>query len=117
MRRGPPRQHPFYLLRGRGHGPLRSKSVAPKTPQNFTAEKPSMINPPPKLIAFDLDGTLTESKSKMSEQMGELVAKLLQKMPVAIMSGADFTQFEKQFLPVLAEKNPPTFIFFFLSYF
>ena len=45
--------------------------------------------------------------------MGELVAKLLQKMPVAIMSGADFTQFEKQFLPVLTEKAHRTLLYLF----
>ena len=55
----------------------------------------------PKLVAFDLDGTLSESKQRVSAEMGELLAALLNKMPVAIMSGAGFSQFEKQFLPAL----------------
>jgi HAD superfamily hydrolase (TIGR01484 family) len=55
----------------------------------------------PKLVAFDLDGTLAESKQPMEPKMGELLAQLLQKMPVAVMSGAGFPQFEKQFIPAL----------------
>jgi hypothetical protein len=55
----------------------------------------------PKLIAFDLDGTLAESKQHLHPEMGELITELLSKMPVAIMSGASFAQFEKQFLPAL----------------
>lgn len=57
----------------------------------------------PKLVAFDLDGTLAESKQRMEERMGELVAQLLQRMPVAVMSGAAFHQFESQFLPHLPD--------------
>lgn len=62
----------------------------------------------PRLVAFDLDGTLAESKQRMPAEMGELLSKLLKKMPVAIMSGAGFPQFEKQFfaaLPVEANLN------------
>jgi HAD superfamily hydrolase (TIGR01484 family) len=55
----------------------------------------------PKLVAFDLDGTLAESKQRMSFEMGERLAQLLIRMPVAVMSGAGFPQFEKQFLPAL----------------
>jgi phosphomannomutase len=55
----------------------------------------------PKLMAFDLDGTLAESKARVSAEMGELLARLMQKMPVAIMSGAGFPQFEIQFLPAI----------------
>ena len=57
----------------------------------------------PKLVVFDLDGTLAESKQRMEPRMGELLAELLQKMPVAVMSGAGFPQFEKQFLPALPD--------------
>ena len=52
----------------------------------------------PRLMVFDLDGTLAESKTRMSAEMGELLAKLLKKMPVAVMSGAAFHQFENQFV-------------------
>ncbi|MDE1925305.1 MAG: HAD-IIB family hydrolase [Patescibacteria group bacterium] len=55
----------------------------------------------PKLMAFDLDGTLAESKQRVSAEMGELLARLMQKMPAAVMSGAAFHQFENQFLPAL----------------
>jgi HAD superfamily hydrolase (TIGR01484 family) len=57
----------------------------------------------PKLIAFDLDGTLAESKQRLPAEMGNLLSQLLEKMPVAIMSGASFAQFEKQVLPALPE--------------
>jgi len=53
----------------------------------------------PKLVAFDLDGTLAESKQRVSSDMGELLSQLLKKMPVAVMSGAGFPQFERQFFP------------------
>lgn len=56
----------------------------------------------PKLVAFDLDGTLAESKQRLSADMGEMIGFLLEKkLIVAIMSGASFAQFEKQFLPAL----------------
>jgi phosphomannomutase len=57
----------------------------------------------PKLIAFDLDGTLAESKQPITPQMGELLGKLLGKMPVAVMSGAGFPQFKLQFLAHLPQ--------------
>ncbi len=53
-----------------------------------------------KLIVFDLDGTLTESKQPMDKEMGELLVKLLEKKPVAIISGGKYEMFEHQ-LPVL----------------
>ena len=52
----------------------------------------------PKVIVFDLDGTLAERKQPLTPQMGESVTKLLQKMPVAVMSGAGLPQFKVQFL-------------------
>jgi phosphomannomutase len=53
------------------------------------------------VIAFDLDGTLTESKAPLSPDMAELLLKLLQKYKVAVISGAGLPQFEKQFLSSL----------------
>jgi phosphomannomutase len=58
----------------------------------------------PKLIAFDLDGTLAESKQRLSADIGEMVAQLSRAMPVAIMSGAGFPQFERQFFPALPDE-------------
>jgi phosphomannomutase len=55
----------------------------------------------PKLVAFDLDGTLAESKQPLSASMGELLARLLSRMPVAILSGASFEQYDHQFFPAL----------------
>ena len=52
----------------------------------------------PRLMAFDLDGTLAESKSPMSAEMGELLAQLLNRMPVAVLSGGSWKQFQRQFL-------------------
>lgn len=49
-----------------------------------------------KLIAFDLDGTLAESKSAMTDGMAELLRKLLEKYEVCVISGGNFAQFEKQ---------------------
>jgi phosphomannomutase len=50
------------------------------------------------LVAFDLDGTLTPSKSPLQPDMSELLVKLLEKCKVAVISGASLKQFEKQFL-------------------
>jgi len=60
-----------------------------------------MNTPTIKLIAFDLDGTIAESKQRVTAEMGNLLADLMKKMPVAIMSGASFAQFETQFLPAI----------------
>lgn len=61
------------------------------------------MNFKPKLLAFDLDGTLAESKRPVTAEMGALLAALLTKMPVAVLSGASFDQIEQQFLPALPE--------------
>ncbi|MEK7117484.1 MAG: HAD family hydrolase, partial [Patescibacteria group bacterium] len=68
---------------------------------------------PPKITIFDLDGTLTESKQPMTLKMGEVLKKLLDKMPVAVMSGADLPQFEKQFLPYLPQESNLQNLFLF----
>jgi len=55
-----------------------------------------------KIFIFDLDDTLSESKSPMSPEMVEVFTKLLRKSKVAIISGCFFKQYEKQvvtFLP------------------
>lgn len=57
----------------------------------------------PKLMAFDLDGTLAESKQPLDSGIGALLGQLLERMPVAIMSGAGFPQFEIQVLPSMPE--------------
>ncbi len=49
-----------------------------------------------KLIAFDLDGTLAESKQPIQPPMAELLGKLLGVAEVAVISGGDWPQFETQ---------------------
>lgn len=51
-----------------------------------------------KAIAFDLDGTLAESKSPADPRMTELLSQLLGKFQVCVISGGKFQQFEKQLL-------------------
>ena len=48
------------------------------------------------LVAFDLDGTLAESKQPLGEPMGEALADLLDVAHVAVISGGDWPQFDKQ---------------------
>jgi len=55
-----------------------------------------------KLIVFDLDGTLAESKSPLSDEMSTRVGALLRTIKVAIISGGDWPQFQKQVLSNLA---------------
>ena len=51
-----------------------------------------------KLIVFDLDGTLAESKSSVDAEMAALLDRLLGIVKVAMISGGDWPQFEKQVL-------------------
>lgn len=53
---------------------------------------------PKQVIAFDLDGTLAESKSALPDRMGELMIQLLDRYQVCVISGGKFGQFEKQLL-------------------
>lgn len=48
------------------------------------------------LVAFDLDGTLAESKQPLGAPMGEALADLLEVADVAVISGGDWPQFDKQ---------------------
>jgi HAD superfamily hydrolase (TIGR01484 family) len=51
-----------------------------------------------KLIVFDLDGTLAESKSSLDPEMSDLLHQLLAIVAVAVISGGGWPQFEKQLL-------------------
>jgi phosphomannomutase len=51
-----------------------------------------------KLIIFDLDGTLAKSKSAIDTETVGLLQQLLTVAKVAIISGGDWPQFEKQLL-------------------
>ncbi|MCR4298646.1 MAG: HAD-IIB family hydrolase, partial [Gallionella sp.] len=54
-----------------------------------------------KLIIFDLDGTLAESKSPLDAEMATLLSALLGIVKVAVISGGNWPQFEKQLLSSL----------------
>ena len=61
-----------------------------------------------KLVAFDLDGTLAESKQPLQDPMGEALADLLDVANIAVISGGDWPQFEKQVasrLPARADRT------------
>ena len=51
-----------------------------------------------KLVVFDLDGTLAASKSSLDAEMSKLLHDLIGVVKVAVISGGDWPQFEKQVL-------------------
>lgn len=59
----------------------------------------------PRVVAFDLDDTLTVSKSTIEEPMARLLDRLLGRVEVCIISGGKFEQFESQVLRYL--QAPP----------
>ncbi len=58
---------------------------------------------PIKLIVFDLDGTLAESKSPLDAVMAARLHDLIGIVKVAVISGGDWPQFEKQLLSNLPQ--------------
>lgn len=60
------------------------------------------------LVAFDLDGTLALSKQPFQPDMGEALADLLGVAQVAVISGGDWPQFEKQVASRLPERADRT---------
>jgi HAD superfamily hydrolase (TIGR01484 family) len=55
-----------------------------------------------KLIAFDLDGTLTPLKSPIDPHMAALLSRLLAEFQVCIVFGGKFEQFEKRVVSYLS---------------
>lgn len=55
------------------------------------------------LVVFDLDGTLTPSKSYIEPEMVGLLLRLLEEKKVAVIGGGKYGQFKEQFL----KKFPP----------
>ena len=49
-----------------------------------------------KLIVFDLDGTIAERKLSLDSEMSALLTELLSITKVAVISGGNWPQFEKQ---------------------
>jgi phosphomannomutase len=66
-----------------------------------------------KIIIFDLDGTLTKSKSDIDREMASLIAGLLKFRYVAVTSGCSFQQFENQFLRGLPRRTNLSSLFLF----
>lgn len=60
------------------------------------------------LVAFDLDGTLALSKQPLQPDMGEALADLLGVAHVAVISGGDWPQFDKQVASRLPERADRT---------
>lgn len=58
-----------------------------------------------RIIIFDLDGTLTKSKSDIDHEMASLICELLGLKYVAITSGCSFQQFKSQFLSGLPKNT------------
>lgn len=56
-----------------------------------------------KLVAFDMDDTITPSKSPVDPSMAELLASLSEHVAVAVVSGGKLAQFQKQLLSHLPE--------------
>lgn len=55
--------------------------------------------PDKKIIAFDVDGTLTASKTLITESMSSLIKELVKKKIVVAIAGGSFNQMLTQFLP------------------
>ncbi len=55
-----------------------------------------------RLIVFDLDGTLAESKASIDAEMAQLLNSLLSIVKVSVISGGAWLQFEKQVLAHLS---------------
>jgi phosphomannomutase len=51
-----------------------------------------------RVVAFDLDDTLAVSKSRIDDEMADLLVRLLAEIDVCIISGGRFEQFETQVL-------------------
>ena len=57
-----------------------------------------MLLPKKSLIVFDLDGTLTETKSDLGSDMSEVLGRLLKEKKVAVIGGGTYRQFRRQFI-------------------
>jgi HAD superfamily hydrolase (TIGR01484 family) len=55
-------------------------------------------HPDARVLAFDLDGTLAESKSAVTPRMAGLLVRLMDEVQVCIISGGAFPQFQAQVL-------------------
>jgi HAD superfamily hydrolase (TIGR01484 family) len=58
-----------------------------------------------RLVVFDLDGTLAESKSAIDAEMAALLGRLLTILEVAVISGGDWAQFQTQLTAKLPQEG------------
>lgn len=90
---------------------LRSVDPATRVRSSLGTPKIRYNNPmtTKKIIAFDLDGTLTESKQTITQEMADLLCNLSLKVKIAIISGGAYHQFKRQLIPQIiastCEKN------------
>lgn len=56
-----------------------------------------------RLVIFDLDGTLAQSKSPLDAEMATLLGRLLEVVKVAVISGGAWKQYQKQVLSHLPQ--------------
>ena len=59
----------------------------------------------PKLVIFDLDGTLAESKQPLTDEMATLLSKLIEHTQIAVISGGALPQFLKQMVSRLPHET------------
>lgn len=64
---------------------------------------------PVDLLAFDLDDTLAPSKSSLDPRMAALLGELLAVVPVCVISGGQFGQFQSQLIAGLPAGATPLF--------
>jgi HAD superfamily hydrolase (TIGR01484 family) len=66
-----------------------------------------------KIIVFDLDGTITPSKSPMDEEMASLFSRILDRMMIAVITGGGYERFEAQFQALNCTPEQRRRLFFF----
>ncbi len=66
-----------------------------------------------KIMVFDLDGTITPSKSPMDSEMADLFEKILDRMSIAVITGGAFDRFEAQFQALTRDADHLSRLFFF----
>lgn len=71
-------------------------SVKPAFEAKAVLEKAPIDYKKKKIIVFDLDMTLTESRSPLDVEMSKLLEELLQYREIAVIGGGRYSQFQKQ---------------------
>lgn len=58
-----------------------------------------------KLLSFDLDNTLAESKSNLNSSMRDILNRLIRKFKIAIITSGDIEQIKRYVLPEIDSEN------------